>query len=76
MVQAYCVKCKSKKEMKASKAITMKNGNPATQTDVEKKVMHYASKVLGKDRTRKVIITVNNLDSLPNLNELGNMLRI
>jgi len=31
MVQAYCVKCRSKKEMKDSKAITMKNGKPATQ---------------------------------------------
>jgi RNase P subunit RPR2 len=31
MVQAYCVKCKSKKDMKAAKAITMKNGKPATQ---------------------------------------------
>jgi len=51
-------------------------GNPATQMDVEKKVMHYASKVLGQDRTRKVIETVKNLDALPDLNELGNMLRI
>jgi RNase P subunit RPR2 len=31
MVQAYCVKCKSKKDMKAVKSITMKNGKPATQ---------------------------------------------
>ena len=31
MVQAYCVKCRSKKEMNDSKAITMKNGKPATQ---------------------------------------------
>ena len=30
-MQAYCVKCRSKKEMKDSKAITMKNGKPATQ---------------------------------------------
>ena len=30
-MQAYCVKCKSRKEMKAAKAITMKNGRPATQ---------------------------------------------
>ncbi|MFC2001588.1 DUF5679 domain-containing protein [Chloroflexota bacterium] len=30
MVQAYCVKCRSKKEMKDSN-ITMKNGKPATQ---------------------------------------------
>jgi len=31
MVQAYCVKCRAKKEMKDAKAITMKNGMPATQ---------------------------------------------
>ena len=31
MVQAYCVKCRAKKEMKDAKAITMKNGKPATQ---------------------------------------------
>lgn len=29
MVDAYCVKCKSKKEMKDPKNITMKNGKPA-----------------------------------------------
>jgi Zn finger protein HypA/HybF involved in hydrogenase expression len=30
-VEAYCVKCKSKREMKDAKAITMKNGKPAIQ---------------------------------------------
>ena len=30
-MQAYCVKCRAKKEMKEAKAITMKNGKPATQ---------------------------------------------
>jgi hypothetical protein len=30
-MQAYCVKCRSKREMKDAKAITMKNGKPATQ---------------------------------------------
>lgn len=30
-MQGYCVKCRSKKEMKNSKSITMKNGKPATQ---------------------------------------------
>jgi hypothetical protein len=30
-VQAYCVKCRAKREMKDAKAITMKNGKPATQ---------------------------------------------
>ncbi len=30
-MQGYCVKCRSKKEIKDAKAITMKNGKPATQ---------------------------------------------
>ena len=30
-MQAYCVKCRTKKEMRNPKAITMKNGRPATQ---------------------------------------------
>jgi len=30
-MQAYCVKCRAKREMKDAKAITMENGKPATQ---------------------------------------------
>ncbi len=30
-MQAYCVKCREKREMKNPKSITMKNGKPATQ---------------------------------------------
>jgi Zn finger protein HypA/HybF involved in hydrogenase expression len=30
-MEAYCVKCKAKREMKDAQAITMKNGKPATQ---------------------------------------------
>jgi hypothetical protein len=30
-MEAYCVKCKAKKEMKSPKAVTMKNEKPATQ---------------------------------------------
>jgi hypothetical protein len=30
-MEAYCVKCKSKKEMAEPKPVTMKNGKPATQ---------------------------------------------
>jgi len=30
-MQAYCMKCRAKKEMKGARAITMKNGRPATQ---------------------------------------------
>lgn len=29
-MDAYCVKCKAKKEMKNPTSITMKNGKPAT----------------------------------------------
>ena len=31
MVQAYCVKCKAKREMSNAKKVTMKNGKPATK---------------------------------------------
>jgi hypothetical protein len=31
LMQAYCVKCRAKREMKDAKSITMKNGRPATQ---------------------------------------------
>ena len=30
-MQAYCVKCRAKRDMKDAKTITMKNGKPATQ---------------------------------------------
>ena len=30
-MEAYCMKCKAKKEIKDAKSITMKNGKPATQ---------------------------------------------
>jgi len=30
-MQAYCMKCRAKREMKDAKAITMKNGKPGTQ---------------------------------------------
>ena len=30
-MQAYCMKCRTKREMKDATAITMKNGKPATQ---------------------------------------------
>ncbi|MDH2900003.1 MAG: DUF5679 domain-containing protein [archaeon] len=31
MVEAYCVKCKAKREIKDPKNVTMKNGKPAIQ---------------------------------------------
>jgi len=30
-MQGYCVKCRTKREMKNAKSVTMKNGRPATQ---------------------------------------------
>ena len=30
-MEAYCVKCRSKREIKNPEKITMKNGKPATQ---------------------------------------------
>ncbi len=30
-MQAYCVKCRTKREIKNAKVIKMKNGRPATQ---------------------------------------------
>ena len=30
-MQGYCMKCRTKREMKDARAITMKNGRPATQ---------------------------------------------
>ena len=30
-VEGYCVKCRSKKQIKDAKQITMKNGRPATE---------------------------------------------
>ena len=31
MPNAYCVKCKASREMNEPKAVTMKNGRPATE---------------------------------------------
>lgn len=31
MVEAYCVKCRAKREMKNPQKVTMKNGKPATK---------------------------------------------
>jgi hypothetical protein len=30
-MEAYCFKCRSKREIKDAKKVTMKNGKPATQ---------------------------------------------
>jgi len=31
MTTGYCVKCRTKREMASAKAVTMKNGKPATK---------------------------------------------
>ncbi|MCY4490505.1 MAG: DUF5679 domain-containing protein [Thaumarchaeota archaeon] len=31
MVEAYCVKCRAKREVKNPKVVTMKNGRPAVK---------------------------------------------
>jgi Zn finger protein HypA/HybF involved in hydrogenase expression len=31
LMEAYCMKCREKREMKDPKSVTMKNGKPATQ---------------------------------------------
>ena len=31
IMEAYCVKCKAKRNMRDEKKVTMKNGKPATQ---------------------------------------------
>ena len=36
MVQAYCVKCKAKQEMKSPQQVTMKNGRKATTGECPK----------------------------------------
>ena len=50
--------------------------NPVTWEDVVNKVMHYTSRVTEKDRIQKFIQTVENLEMLTDLNQLGNLLRI
>jgi 2-methylcitrate dehydratase PrpD len=50
--------------------------NPASPEQVEEKIMYYASKVLGPERTRIFIDKIKNLESISDLNELGDMLRI
>ena len=31
MTEAYCVKCRAKREVKNAKVVTLKNGRPATK---------------------------------------------
>ena len=42
-MQAYCVKCKAKKEVKNAKSITMKNGK-TRKAHCQKKPTHAAKK--------------------------------
>ncbi len=49
---------------------------PASQEDVDEKVMHYTSKVLGRDKTQKLVEAVKKLDEIGDLNQLGRLLRL
>ena len=51
-------------------------GNPASQEDVDKKVLHYTSKVLGAEKTKSLINAAKALETMPDLNALGDLLRI
>jgi 2-methylcitrate dehydratase PrpD len=51
-------------------------GNPARPEDVEQKALYYASKVLGQRRAKNLIKTINNLETVADLNQVGNLLRI
>jgi 2-methylcitrate dehydratase PrpD len=51
-------------------------GNPATQEQIEQKALHYASRVLGKEKAERIIAMVNALESVTDLNRLGDLLRI
>ena len=51
-------------------------GNPASHEQIEQKAMHYASGVLGRKKTELLIETVNNLETVADLNQLGELLCI
>ena len=51
-------------------------GNPASREQIEQKAMHYASGVLGREKTEALIETVNTLEAVTDLNYLGELLRI
>jgi len=35
-MEAYCMKCRAKREIKNAQAVTLKNGRPATQGECHK----------------------------------------
>ena len=49
-MQAYCVKCRAKREMKDTKAITMKNGKSATQNVCPKQLVDITSATISQLR--------------------------
>ena len=51
-------------------------GNPPTEEDVDRKVMQYASKVIGQNKTRSFIEVVKSLETVDDLNRVGDLLRI
>ncbi|MFC1987898.1 MmgE/PrpD family protein [Chloroflexota bacterium] len=50
--------------------------NPASQEDITKKAMYYASKVLGQKKAKSLIEAVSNLETIPDVNQLGSLVRI
>ncbi len=51
-------------------------GNPISREDIEKKVIYYAAKVIGNEKSRGLVEAVNNLVAIPDLNQLGNLVRL
>ncbi len=50
-------------------------GNPASQEALDNKIMYYASKVLGRDKTQNLMDAVKKLETVSDLNHLGDLLR-
>ncbi|GIT44617.1 MAG: hypothetical protein Ct9H300mP11_25530 [Chloroflexota bacterium] len=42
-MEAYCVKCRSKREIKNPEKITMKNGKPATRVYAHRVVQRFSA---------------------------------
>jgi len=59
MVQAYCMKCRSKKEMKDPKSITMKNGKPAENIFAAGEIM--AGNILPKGYIGGIGLVIGNI---------------
>ena len=72
MVQAYCVKCRAKTDIKDPKEVKLKNGRPAVKVHVQSVQLTYSVLALCQK---------NNLQTSPNLffffkNNIGNTLHV